>query len=72
MGDETLHARLLARLDEEDIGDNVANALRAVVELHAPDSELPNACGTCCCSSWPCWTIRAIARELGIEATDRG
>lgn len=71
----SLHEQLLAAV-QPPAGTPLADldpnswlaALRAVVELHAPDTELPNACGTCCCSSWPCSTVQAIARELGIEA----
>lgn len=72
-----LHERLLARLAEEDIGDNVAKALRAVVELHAPDehgrcrpcTELVRQAGNHV--RWrvphPCETVQAIARELGVD-----
>lgn len=77
----TLHERLLARLDEEDIGDNVASALRAVVELHAPFQRSTLSLGCRACSTpvhtlpgryvtvvnWPCSTIQAIARELGVD-----
>jgi hypothetical protein len=57
-------------------------ALRAVVELHAPvfnfeGSQIPNCRGcdkprTARRPPWPCRTVQAIARELGIEATDHG
>lgn len=71
-----LHARLLAHVD--DLGDNVyqdggmASALRTVVELHAPRVRIADDGSHCCphCydePTWPCATIRAIARELGVE-----
>ncbi len=44
-------------------------ALRAVVELHAPDAESPWACDHCSSLEipYPCSTIQAIARELGVD-----
>lgn len=72
----TLHEKLLARLDEEDIGDNVATALRAVVELHAPEFFGGHIACLACSPGMPppilvlwrdCSTIQAIARELGVD-----
>jgi hypothetical protein len=72
----TLHEKLLAELDpavpwDADRDERAYAALRAVVELHA---EAPNSWGSCaeCYSSeglvgWPCSTIQAIARELGVD-----
>jgi hypothetical protein len=52
------------------------DALRAVVELHAPYLAIdgqPYACQRCgVIAGWPCDHIEAVARELGIEATDHG
>ena len=66
----------------------LAAALRAVVELHEPIDTFPGgtvpigytACAGCDCEgydwehpSWPCSTVQAIARELGVpEGGDRG
>ena len=74
----SLHTRLLARLDEEDIGDNLASALRVVVELPAPEESAGYArCDGCLnawgeSADWPCSTVQAIARELGVQEDDRG
>jgi hypothetical protein len=77
----TLHERLLDHLrdldvvldeDRYDMTEPVA-ALRAVVELHAPASDQPQLCRTCWNEGaedyhgWPCSTIQAIARELGVD-----
>jgi hypothetical protein len=70
-----LHERLLAEIDrcQDGIGPDggLGDALRAVVELHAP-VKLPigetlycDGCGNL--PSWPCSTIQAIARELGVD-----
>jgi hypothetical protein len=75
----TLHAQLLAELDRHDPHRllTLGKAVRAVVELHAPveDSYLASRWLDCRgCDSrgehadWPCRTVLAIARELGIEA----
>ncbi len=52
-------------------------AICAVVELHAPQQLHEGGYLTCACGSdgymsqggapWPCATIQAIARELGVE-----
>ena len=60
-------------------------ALRAVVELHAPvphtlhGNLIRNVCEGCDAGAyaeespdWPCSTVQAVARELGIEAGDHG
>lgn len=76
-----LHARVLAELDAIDAllvhKIRPVVALRAVVELHAPverfeGSTLPVCRGcdkhrTAKRPPWPCSTIQAIARELGVD-----
>jgi hypothetical protein len=70
------------QLGEQD--DGMVRVVRAVVELHAPVnagalSEIL-ICEGCepgddatSCPDWPCSTVQAIARELGVEAgEDRG
>lgn len=64
--------------DVDRVVSLLAGALRAVVELHAPNEH--GNCGTCTKAaqragnhvrwrvSHPCPTVQAIARELGIEA----
>ena len=53
---------------------SLGRALRAVIELHAPEVDEWDARCTGCLdawgeySHWPCATTEAIARELGIEA----
>jgi hypothetical protein len=76
----SLHAQLIAELDRIDPHGltKVGKALRAVVELHAPvlrfeGAEIPVCRGcdkprTARRPPWPCRTVQAIARELGIEA----
>lgn len=49
----------------------LAAALRAAVELHAPTQFGGRAWCVPCCREEPCETVRAIARELGIEVNDR-
>ena len=66
------HDELLARIEsyiEPDDCDcwqcGMANALRAVVELHCRDiNEGENHCRECY-SEYPCKTIQAIEKELG-------
>jgi hypothetical protein len=66
------HDELMYKVDDLDcagmVDDIAVKALRAVVELHKPDSN-----GDCCnvCLSWPidhedypCLTIQAIEKEL--------
>ena len=77
--ESALHEKLLARLgnfhavDWENELMVQQRALRAVVELHAPASDQPQLCRTCWNEGaedyhgWPCSTIQAIARELGVD-----
>lgn len=76
----TLHDQLRARLgpDPDALVDRspLQAALWAVVELHAPELDRHGCCLFCkgCetegwSENWPCPTIRAIARELGMEAS---
>ncbi len=75
------HEELLANINDQEFAyDTLANALRAVVELHMPQSDedwtlLDNptiGCGGCGYDyqydvwnyRWPCDTINAIQREL--------
>lgn len=64
------HDELLARLDDYGFGVPPLNALRAVVELHKPNS-IPDWVPTeekliCWCAHiYPCPTIQAIEKELG-------
>jgi hypothetical protein len=66
---------------QRGIRDRPETALRAVVELHAPvphtlyGNLIRNVCEGCDAGAyaeespdWPCRTVQAIARELGIEA----
>jgi len=76
-----LHAQLLAELDdryadilgEQRLGRSLVEALRAVVEMHAPIRHVITGvgvvvgCRTCFDSAWPCSTIQVIARELGVD-----
>lgn len=54
------------------------DALRAVVELHAPDDGAGYArCDGCLnawgeSAEWPCSTVQAIARELGVQEDNHG
>jgi hypothetical protein len=81
----TLHEKLLAELDSYERAmpqpGNLIDALRAVVELHAPtedrigDRLVRFECQGCDTGGgydweyprWPCSTIQAIARELGVD-----
>ena len=59
------HDELLAEIDTrlEIMGDKlVSAALRAVVELHKPDSNYCDACEWQ--HAYPCPTIQAIEKEL--------
>jgi hypothetical protein len=68
-----LHAAIVDEIAHFD--GPVDRALRAVVELHAPHDRLmggPIVCGHCNGTHgeddpWPCSTIQAIARELGVD-----
>lgn len=84
--DANLHTRLLSATSaltvaEERTPEELAAALRAVVELHAPvdrgyaidcegcdEPEQPEGCGY---PSWPCSTIQAIADQLGLTEGER-
>lgn len=72
----SLHQRLLDAIEhyEGAMGTRtLVAALRAVVELHAPARYQPEICGNEVGNArWPCETIQAIARELGIEEADHG
>lgn len=78
----SLHQQLLDRLaPSEPFSENVYDALRVVIETHAPfqRSTLSVACRACSTPvhtqpgryvtvvNWPCPTVQAIARELGVE-----
>lgn len=80
-----LHARVLAELDRLDRHrlTTLGKVVDAVFKLHAPSlpeqGTLPGGerfCTGCPGPAWtpcPCSTIRAIARELGVnEGDDRG
>ena len=77
----SLHQKLLDAIEREGMnhcgcaGGALVEALRAVVELHAP--RVAHAVGlepvtlcTQCVKFYPCVEVQAIARELGIEAGD--
>lgn len=81
MAEPTLHQRLLQEieLDDEDNHGGFRcrsiDAVRAVVELHAPfgvngthqEGGAPwVACKACQYVEYPCKTIRAIAEQLGV------
>ena len=62
------HDELLAKLDGikplNSPAWNMQNALRAVVELHMPNTAADgNICF--CGDTYPCLTIQAIEKELG-------
>lgn len=78
----TLHERIVAHLDEVDrllvTPVRGYQALRAVVELHAPVTfwrpwaDEPPACKSCRSATgepvaYPCAEAQAIARELGVD-----
>ena len=63
------HDELLARIDWSiyKAPTSLADALRAIVELHKPTVFInPNEirCDDCC-DEYPCPTIQAIEKELG-------
>jgi hypothetical protein len=60
------HDELLAKIDTHPT-KYIESALRAVVELHKPDSSLaPESLKYCTCEEiYPCPTIQAIEKELG-------
>lgn len=66
------HDELLAKIEDmyEFAGMNGATtsvypALRAVVELHKPDTRFDLTCKNCGIQSqYPCFTIQAIEKEL--------
>lgn len=68
---------LFGCLDTDTIVSSLAAALRAVVELHAPSRRISGLSGELlwieCAGcrddapAWPCPTIQAIARELGVD-----
>jgi hypothetical protein len=74
----SLHQQLLDRLgnfqavDYEEEMAAQERALRTVLELHAPTRFGGRAWCVPCCREQPCPEVQAIARELGIEATDHG
>lgn len=88
MASDDLYRALVTELDpatpwDSDRDEHVYAALRAVVELHAPQQLFEGALVRCACGSdgymaqdgapWPCSTIRTIAEALGItEGDDRG
>jgi hypothetical protein len=71
---DDLHQKLLAELDGYESmpqPGGLIDALRAVVELHAPASfthgkDRVAICRACADTNPPCSTIQAIARELGV------
>lgn len=74
-----LYERLKARIDDSDSLSPFHGATRAVLELHKPQTVAydphDNAHLTAvechaCESEYPCSTVRAIARALGIEIGD--
>jgi len=59
------HDELLAKMYFKGIShlSPVINTLRAVIELHKPDTNIAIQCQGCS-SYWPCNTIQAIEKEL--------
>ena len=59
------HDELMAKLDEDWGYEGLLPALRAVVELHKPDSIHSDGtfCNECVID-YPCQTIQAIEKEL--------
>ena len=56
---------LLANIKEQEYAyDNLANALRAVVELHKPLKGTVTCHQYCDTEDYPCDTIQAIEKEL--------
>ena len=83
----SLHQRVLYAITIRDTSivpyHEVNAALRAVVELHAPVKPYRDTPQLDChgCGQppmarhrapWPCSTVQAIARELGVQEDDRG
>ena len=81
----SLHQQLVAALDRIDPHrvTKLGKVVGAVLELHAPVTFMRHQldvpiCGACSANDdlhdvpAPCSTVQAIARELGIEATDHG
>ena len=60
------HKKLLKDIDDQEFAyDNLANALRAVVELHKPIEYTPYCEGCDLLRRYyPCPTIQAIEKEL--------
>ena len=62
------HDELLARIDWSiyKAPTSLANALRAIVELHKPTVFINPNVIQCdgCCEEYPCRTIQAIEKEL--------
>lgn len=64
------HEELLAKINKRidywniaEIDDQIALALRAVVELHSPEGQPTQQC-RCCKKMYPCPTIIEIKKEL--------
>jgi hypothetical protein len=58
------HEELLANINDQEFAyDTLANALRAVVELHKLD-QWGEECKHCDNGSYPCETIQAIGEQL--------
>lgn len=79
----SLHQQLLDVVDANDEGGFWLAIVRKVVELHAPEPYVQSplnrlfVCHGCDMEGrdaehpdWPCSTIDAIARELGIQTGD--
>ena len=67
--DGTVNGNALARL-----GVDVDKALLAVLELHRPFRHMPVYCSACWPgshehSAYPCPTVRAVAKAMGIEVS---
>lgn len=60
------YEKLLANINDQEFAyDTLANALRAVVELHKPNGSFCNVCGEeLFPEEYPCPTIQAIQKEL--------
>jgi hypothetical protein len=59
------HDELLAEIYAADT-DALADALRAVVELHKPTvvGQMRDGCAECKTETYPCPTIQAVEKEL--------